>query len=177
VPFNDITGGLQLKSRLKPASKKAPGPARAARPKNRIAPMLETSPIERQCLDKGLRLTEQRQIIARVLAESHDYPDVMELHRRVSMIDTRIALSTVYRTVRLFGEIGISEKHSFGDGRARVEQVPDKHHDHLIDLRSGKVVEFRSEQIERLQIEIAARLGYRLVDHTFELYGVPIDND
>jgi Fur family transcriptional regulator, ferric uptake regulator len=131
--------------------------------------------IEALCAAKGMRMTEQRRVIARVLAESADHPDVEELYRRCAKVDDRISISTVYRTVKLFEDAGIIERHDFREGRARYEQIPDTHHDHLIDLRSGKVIEFRSEEIERLQAEIARRLGYRLVDHRLELYAVPLD--
>ncbi|HEX2655028.1 MAG TPA: Fur family transcriptional regulator [Xanthobacteraceae bacterium] len=124
-----------------------------------------------------MRMTEQRRIIARVLAEAIDHPDVEELYRRCAAIDENISISTVYRTVKLFEDAGIIERHDFRDGRSRYEQIPDTHHDHLIDLRTGKVVEFRSEEIERLQTEIARRLGFRLVDHRLELYALPLDED
>ena len=130
--------------------------------------------IEEACSAKGLRMTEQRRVIARVLGRSQDHPDVEELHRRASAIDDKISLATVYRTVRLFQDAGIIERHEFGDGRSRYEQMPGEHHDHLIDLRTGKVIEFRSEEIERLQDEIARRHGYKLVDHRLELYAVPL---
>lgn len=131
--------------------------------------------IEKLCIEKGLRMTEQRRVIARVLSDSHDHPDAEELHRRAAAIDSRISIATVYRTVRLFEEAGILERHDFRDGRSRYEEVPEEHHDHLIDLSTGKVVEFHDEEIERLQQLVAERLGYRLVDHRLELYGRPID--
>jgi len=131
--------------------------------------------IEKLCVDKGLRMTEQRRVIARVLSESHDHPDAEELHRRAAAIDNRISIATVYRTVRLFEEAGILERHDFRDGRSRYEQQPEEHHDHLIDLSTGKVVEFHDEEIERLQQLVAERLGYKLVDHRLELYGRPLD--
>jgi Fur family ferric uptake transcriptional regulator len=131
--------------------------------------------IEKLCVDKGLRMTEQRRVIARVLSEAHDHPDAEELHRRAAAMDPRISIATVYRTVRLFEEAGILERHDFRDGRSRYEEVPEEHHDHLIDLSTGKVVEFRDEEIERLQQAIADRLGYKLVDHRLELYGRPLD--
>lgn len=131
--------------------------------------------IEEACTMRGLRMTEQRRVIARIIADAQDHPDVEELHRRASAVDDRISISTVYRTVKLFEDAGIIERHDFRDGRSRYEPVPDEHHDHLIDMRSGHVVEFRSEEIERLQEEIARRLGYRLVGHRLELYGVPLD--
>ena len=130
--------------------------------------------IEAQCAAKGMRMTEQRRVIAQVLAQSADHPDVEELYRRCAEIDPRISISTVYRTVKLFEDAGIIERHDFREGRARYEQISETHHDHLIDLRSGKVIEFRSEEIERLQADIARRLGYRLVDHRLELYAVPL---
>lgn len=130
--------------------------------------------IERLCEDKGLRMTEQRRVIARVLSEAQDHPDAEELHRRASAIDPRISIATVYRTVRLFEEAGILERHDFRDGRSRYEEVPEEHHDHLIDLQTGRVVEFRDDEIERLQQMIAERLGFKLVDHRLELYGVPL---
>ncbi|MBS7539681.1 Fur family transcriptional regulator [Ancylobacter lacus] len=131
--------------------------------------------IEEACVTLGLRMTDQRRVIARVIAEAQDHPDVEELHRRAAAVDDRISISTVYRTVKLFEDAGIIERHDFRDGRSRYEPVPDEHHDHLIDLRSGQVVEFRSEEIEQLQEEIARRLGFRLVGHRLELYGVPLD--
>lgn len=124
-----------------------------------------------------MRMTEQRRVIARVLGSSHDHPDVEELYRRASAIDDKISMSTVYRTMKLFQDAGIIEKHDFGDGRSRYEQAPDEHHDHLINLRTGKVIEFRSEEIEKLQIEVARRLGYKLVDHRLELYALPLDDE
>jgi len=131
--------------------------------------------IEEACVTLGLRMTDQRRVIARVIADAADHPDVEELHRRAAAVDDRISISTVYRTVKLFEDAGIIERHDFRDGRSRYEPVPDEHHDHLIDIRSGHVVEFRSEEIEHLQEEIARKLGYRLVGHRLELYGVPLD--
>jgi Fur family transcriptional regulator, ferric uptake regulator len=133
--------------------------------------------IEAQCIAKGMRMTEQRRIIARVLADSADHPDVEELYRRCAEIDQHISISTVYRTVKLFEDSGIISRHDFREGRARYEQAPDAHHDHLINLRSGEVIEFQSEEIERLQREVARRLGYKLVDHRLELYAVPLDDE
>jgi Fur family ferric uptake transcriptional regulator len=130
--------------------------------------------LEAACAAKGLRMTEQRRVIARVLESSDDHPDVEELHRRAAAVDPRISIATVYRTVKLFEDAGIITRHDFGEGRARYETVPDEHHDHLIDLRTGKVIEFRDEEIERLQQAMAERLGYRLVDHRLELFGVPL---
>jgi len=132
--------------------------------------------IEKLCVDKGMRMTEQRRVIARILSKSQDHPDVEELYRRAVSVDPQISIATVYRTVRLFEEAGILERHDFRDGRSRYEEVTDDHHDHLIDLQSGKVIEFTNEAIEKLQIEVARELGYELVDHRLELYGVPIKN-
>ena len=129
-----------------------------------------TNRIETQARAKGLRLTGQRKLIAEVLAGSHDHPDVSELHRRVAEQDDRVSLATVYRTMKRFEELGIIERHEFRDGRARYEPITKSHHDHLIDVETGKVIEFRSEEIERLQTEIAKRLGYELVGHRLELY-------
>lgn len=132
--------------------------------------------IEKLCVDKGMRMTEQRRVIARILSKSHDHPDVEELYRRAVSVDPQISIATVYRTVRLFEEAGILERHDFRDGRSRYEEVTDHHHDHLIDLQSGKVIEFTNEAIEKLQEEVARELGYELVEHRLELYGVPIKN-
>ncbi|MBB3931079.1 Fur family ferric uptake transcriptional regulator [Kaistia hirudinis] len=139
--------------------------------------MSDNTPIptlEEACAAKGMRMTEQRRIIARVLDEATDHPDVEEVYRRAFAIDARISISTVYRTVKLFEDAGIIERHDFRDGRSRYETVSEEHHDHLIDLRSGEVIEFRSEEIEALQDMIAQRLGFRLVDHRLELYCVPL---
>jgi len=133
--------------------------------------------IEQLCADRGLRITEQRRVIARVLSESEDHPDVEQLHRRAARIDPKISIATVYRTVRLFEEAGILDRHDFGDGRARYEAAPEAHHDHLIDVETGKVVEFVDPELEALQRMIAEKLGYRLVDHRMELYGVRIDRE
>jgi Fur family ferric uptake transcriptional regulator len=133
--------------------------------------------IEEACIAKGMRMTEQRRIIARVLGKALDHPDVEELYRRAVKIDDKISISTVYRTVRLFEDAGIIERHDFGAGRARYEQVPEEHHDHLINLRTGEVTEFRSEEIERQQEQIARKLGYKLVGHRLELYAVPADKE
>jgi Fur family ferric uptake transcriptional regulator len=138
---------------------------------------VKASDIESLCAAKGMRMTEQRRTVARVLAESDDHPDVEELYRRCAKADERISISTVYRTVKLFEDAGIIERHDFREGRARYEQSRESHHDHLIDLRSGEVFEFQSEEIERLQREVARRLGYHLVDHRLELYAVPLDKD
>jgi len=133
--------------------------------------------LEDRCVAAGMRMTDQRRVIARVIETSLDHPDVEELHRRAAAIDKRISISTVYRTVKLFEDTGIIERHDFRDGRSRYETVSDDHHDHLIDLRTGKVVEFRNPDIEKLQQLIARELGFRLVDHRLELYGVPLDDD
>ena len=133
--------------------------------------------IEALCAAQGMRMTEQRRVIARVLAGSDDHPDVEELYRRCVKVDDRISISTVYRTVRLFEDAGIIERHDFREGRARYETATETHHDHLINLRSGEVIEFKSEEIERLQAEVARKLGYKLVDHRLELYAVPLNDD
>ena len=138
-----------------------------------LAPQI--SHIEQICAEKGMKMTEQRRIIARVLSDATDHPDVEEVHRRSVAEDPRISIATVYRTMRLFEEAGIVERHEFGDGRARYEETPATHHDHLIDLRSGKVTEFRNDEIERLQQEIARAHGYQLVGHRLELFVVPLD--
>jgi len=132
--------------------------------------------IEKLCVDKGMRMTEQRRVIARVLSAAKDHPDVEELHRRAVAVDSHISIATVYRTVRLFEEAGIIQRHDFQDGRSRYEEAPTEHHDHLIDMKSGKVVEFMDDEIERLQEAIAKRLGYKLVGHKLELYGTPLDD-
>jgi len=137
---------------------------------------IEQSLVE-QCAARGLRMTEQRRTIAQIIQNANDHPDVEELHQRAVSIDAGISLSTVYRTLNLFEDAGLVTKHDFKDGRARFEPIPDEHHDHLIDIRSGKVIEFRNEEIEAIQELIARRLGYKLVDHRLELYAVPIDND
>ena len=133
--------------------------------------------IEKLCVEKGLRMTGQRRVIARVLAEAEDHPDAEELHRRAAAIDPHISIATVYRTVRLLEESGILERHDFRDGRSRYEEVPDEHHDHLIDVQTGRVIEFHDDQIEELQRLVAEKLGYKLVDHRLELYGVPLGAD
>ncbi|MGE4430751.1 MAG: Fur family transcriptional regulator [Sphingobium sp.] len=131
--------------------------------------------IEALCAEKGLRITEQRRVIARVLSEAEDHPDVEKLHERSAAIDPGISIATVYRTVRLFEEAGILERHDFGDGRARYEAAPESHHDHLIDVETGNVIEFVDPELELLQKQIAEKLGFRLVDHRMELYGVALD--
>jgi len=138
-------------------------------------PQETLSRLERLCIDKGLKMTEQRRIIARVLSDASDHPDVEMLYRRATSLDPRISIATVYRTVRLLEEASILERHDFGDGRARYEELPEEHHDHLIDVDSGAVIEFHNSDIEDLQRKIAETLGYRLVDHRLELYGVRLD--
>ena len=129
--------------------------------------------IEKLCVEKGMRMTEQRRVIARVLSDASDHPDAEELYRRASAIDPHISIATVYRTVKLFEDAGILERHDFRDGRSRYEEISESHHDHLIDIQTGKVVEFRNDEIERLQRRVAEELGFELVDHRLELYGVP----
>ncbi len=131
--------------------------------------------IENLCSEKGMRMTDQRRVVARVLSTSQDHPDVEELYRRAHAMDPHISIATVYRTVRLFEEAGIIERHDFRDGRSRYEETPDHHHDHLIDMRSGRVIEFVDAEIEALQEAIARKLGFRLVDHRLELYGLPLE--
>ncbi|MCK5165710.1 MAG: transcriptional repressor [Rhodospirillaceae bacterium] len=135
------------------------------------------SRIEQLCINKNMKMTEQRRTIAKVLSNASDHPDVEELHRRAIKFDANISIATVYRTVRLFEESGILERHDFGDGRSRYEEVSDEHHDHLININSGKVIEFHSSEIEALQEKIAAEQGLKLVGHRLELYGVPISSD
>jgi len=132
--------------------------------------------IERLCIEKGMKMTEQRRVIARVLSSADDHPDVEEVHRRASAKDARISIATVYRTVRLFEEANILERHDFGDGRSRYEEVSTEHHDHLIDIQTGDVIEFQNEEIEALQEKIANAHGMKLVGHRLELYGVPLDS-
>lgn len=136
---------------------------------------MDRSRIEHLCIEKGMKMTEQRRVIARVLSEATDHPDVEKVYRRAAEIDPRISIATVYRTVKLFEEASIVERHDFGAGRARYEEIPDQHHDHLIDIKSGRVIEFRSAEIEALQEAIAKSYGYRLVGHRLELYGVSVD--
>jgi Fur family ferric uptake transcriptional regulator len=133
------------------------------------------SRLEQLCIDKGLKMTEQRRVIARVLSDAADHPDVEQVYRRSTEIDPHISIATVYRTVRLFEEANILARHDFGDGRARYEEMPTDHHDHLIDIQSGRVIEFRNEDIEKLQRFVANELGYKLVGHRLELFAVPID--
>ena len=138
------------------------------------------SKIEEKCKEKGVRLTDQRKVIAKVMSDSKekygskDHPDVDELHKRVSLIDDKISIATVYRTVKLFEEAGVLTKHDFKGGKARYEQAPDEHHDHLIDINSGEIIEFVNDEIEELQKKVANKLGYKLVDHKLELYGTKI---
>jgi Fur family ferric uptake transcriptional regulator len=133
--------------------------------------------LEELCAERGMRMTDQRRVIAKIIEESEDHPDVEELHRRSVHVDAKISISTVYRTVRLFEDAGIIARHDFRDGRSRYETVPEEHHDHLIDLKTGTVIEFRSAEIEALQERIAREHGFRLVDHRLELYGVPLKKD
>lgn len=133
--------------------------------------------IEALCAERGLRITEQRRVIAKVLSDSTDHPDVEKLHERAAAIDPGISIATVYRTVRLFEEAGILDRHDFGDGRARYEAAPEAHHDHMIDVETGAVIEFVDPELEALQRQIAERLGFRLVDHRMELFGVKIERE
>ena len=133
-----------------------------------------TSIIENKCIKKGVRLTDQRKLIAQVMSKSTDHPDVDELHKRVNKIDSKISIATVYRTVKLFEEAGIVSKHDFKGNKARYEEVPEEHHDHLIDVYTGEIREFVDEDIEKLQKKVAEKLGYKLVDHRLELYGSKI---
>ncbi len=131
-----------------------------------------TETIEQKCIDKGVKLTEQRKIIAKVMSESNDHPNVDELYNRVSRIDNKISIATVYRTVKLFEEAGILTKHEFKGGKARYEELNESHHDHLIDVKTGEIIEFVDDEIEKLQKKVAEKYGYELVDHKLELYGV-----
>ena len=132
--------------------------------------MIET--IEQKCIAKGVKLTDQRRIIAKVMSDSQDHPDVDELYNRVSKIDSKISIATVYRTVKLFEEAGIVAKHDFKGGKARYEQLNESHHDHLIDIKTGEIIEFVDDEIEKLQQKVAEKYGYKLVDHKLELYGI-----
>jgi len=132
------------------------------------------SDIENRCIKKGVRLTDQRKLVARVMSESADHPDVDELHKRVSKLDNKISIATVYRTVKLFEEANIVAKHDFKGNKSRYEQAPEEHHDHLIDIKTGEIIEFVNEDIEKLQKQVAEKLGYKLVDHRLELYGSKI---
>ena len=131
-----------------------------------------TASIEERCKQKGVKLTDQRKLIAKIMSNSHDHPNVDELYKRVSKIDSKISIATIYRTVKLFEEAGILTKHDFKGGKARYEELPDNHHDHLIDVQSGEIVEFVDEEIEKLQKIVAENLGYQLIDHRLELYGI-----
>ncbi len=131
-----------------------------------------TKTIEQKCIAKGVKLTDQRRIIAKVMSESQDHPDVDELYNRVSKIDSKISIATVYRTVKLFEEAGIVAKHDFKGGKARYEQLNESHHDHLIDIKTGEIIEFVDDEIEKLQQKVAEKYGYKLVDHKLELYGI-----
>ena len=133
--------------------------------------------LERLCVAHGMKMNEQRRIIARVLSVAEDHPDVEEVYRRAADQDSNISIATVYRTMKLFEDAGIVERHDFGDGRSRYEEASDEHHDHIIDVKSGKVIEFHNAEIEALQEKVAAEHGFKLVDHRLELYGVPIDDD
>jgi Fur family ferric uptake transcriptional regulator len=133
--------------------------------------------LEKICAEKGMRMTDQRRVIARVLSVASDHPDVEEIHRRSAAVDPKISIATVYRTMRLFEEAGVVERHDFQDGRSRYEEAQSDHHDHLIDLKSGAVIEFVSEEIEKLQRRIAEEHGYKLIAHRLELYGVPLKRD
>ena len=133
-----------------------------------------SSDIENKCIQKGIRLTDQRKLVAKVMSDSHDHPDVDELHKRVNKLDPKISIATVYRTVKLFEEAGVVAKHDFKGNKARYEQAPHDHHDHLIDINTGEITEFVDEDIEKLQKKVAEKLGYKLVDHRLELYGSKI---
>ena len=133
-----------------------------------------SSDIENKCIKKGVRLTDQRKLVAKIMSESEDHPDVDELHKRVNKIDAKISIATVYRTVKLFEEAGIVAKHDFKGNKARYEQAPQEHHDHLIDINTCEITEFVNEEIEKLQKQVAEKLGYKLVDHRLELYGSKI---
>ena len=135
-----------------------------------------SSIIENKCIEKGVRLTDQRKLVARIMSESEDHPDVDELHKRVNALDSKISIATVYRTVKLFEEAGIIAKHEFKGTKARYEEASQDHHDHLIDVNTGQIVEFVNEDIEKLQKKVAEKLGYKLVDHRLELYGSKIKN-
>ena len=133
-----------------------------------------SSDIEKKCIKKGVRLTDQRKLIAKVMSESDDHPNVDELHKRVSEFDNKISIATIYRTVKLFEEASIIEKHDFKGNKSRYEEAPKEHHDHLIDINTGEIIEFINEDIEKLQKQVAEKLGYKLVDHKLELYGLKI---
>jgi len=134
----------------------------------------KVSSLQDLCIERGMKMTEQRRVIAEVLSDSEDHPDVEQVYARSVKIDPRISIATVYRTVRLFEEAGLLDRLDFGDGRARYEQASDDHHDHLIDVKSGEIIEFHDEEVESLQLQVARRLGYKLVGHRMELFGVPL---
>ncbi|MBC8159002.1 MAG: transcriptional repressor [Alphaproteobacteria bacterium] len=134
------------------------------------------SRIEQLCIDKGMKMTGQRRVIAGVLSDAADHPDVEEVYRRATQLDPRISIATVYRTVRLFEEANILERHDFGDGRSRYEEITEDHHDHLIDVQTGRVIEFQNDEIEELKEKIAAIHGFKLIGHRLELFGVPVDS-
>jgi len=133
--------------------------------------------IEKKCIEKGMRMTDQRRVVARILSQSSDHPDVEELYHRAASVDPNISLATVYRTVRLFEEAGVVERHDFGDGRSRYEQAGDDHHDHLINIKTGEVIEFFDQEIENLKEALAQKLGYKLVGHKLELYAIPLNDE
>ncbi len=133
--------------------------------------------IEKQCIEKGMRMTDQRRVVARVLSNAEDHPDVEELYHRAHAVDPHISLATVYRTVRLFEEAGVVERHDFGDGRSRYEEAGNDHHDHLINIKTGEVIEFFDAEIEKMKEALAEKLGYKLVGHKLELYAVPIGEE
>ena len=137
--------------------------------------MPQVSRIEQQCIDKGMKMTAQRRVIARVLSDASDHPDVEQVYQRSSTIDPRISIATVYRTVRLLAEAEILKRHEFGDGRSRYEEITDEHHDHLIDIQTGRVIEFQNTEIEALQEKTAAQFGFQLIGHKLELYGVALN--
>ncbi len=134
-------------------------------------------PIEQKCIEKGMRMTDQRRVVARVLSSADDHPDVEELYHRAAAVDPHISLATVYRTVRLFEEAGVVERHDFGDGRSRYEQAGEDHHDHLINIKTGQVLEFFDAEIEKMKEQLAEKLGFKLVGHKLELYGVPLEEE
>jgi len=142
-----------------------------------LTPLDNSKSLEQRCIDQGMKMTEQRRIIANVLSNSNDHPDVEVLHSRCIDLDPKISIATVYRTVRLFDAAGLIDRHDFGDGRSRYEKSSDEHHDHLVDVKSGEIIEFRNEEIEELQNKVSNELGFRLVGHRLELYGVPLETD
>ena len=142
-----------------------------------MTPLDNSKSLEQRCIDQGMKMTEQRRIIANVLSNSNDHPDVEVLHSRCIDLDPKISIATVYRTVRLFDAAGLIDRHDFGDGRSRYEKSSDEHHDHLVDVKSGDIIEFRNEEIEDLQNKVSNELGFRLVGHRLELYGVPLETD